>query len=75
MIATDEKAYAVGQLADGKVEVVTVDLATGAEVRHQSTPAGGWTETRLVGNWVAVFSAPAADGKRTVALFNGVDNA
>jgi actin-like ATPase involved in cell morphogenesis len=73
-IVTDKKAYAIGQHTDGRVEVVTVDLATGAEVRHQSEPAGGWAGARLVGDWVIVFSTPAADGSRRVALSNGVDD-
>jgi len=73
-IVTDKKAYAIGQRTDGRVEIVTVDLATGAEVRHQSEPAGGWASARLVGNWVAVFSTPAADGSRRLALSNGVDD-
>jgi hypothetical protein len=73
-IVTGKKAYAIGQRTDGRVEVVTVDLATGAEVRHQSEPAGDWASARLVGDWVVVFSTPAADGTRRVALSNGVDD-
>ncbi|GIJ57659.1 Hsp70 family protein [Virgisporangium aurantiacum] len=72
--AAETKAYAIGQRTDGTVEVVTVDLATGAERRHRSTVKGEWASARMLDNWIAVISKPTADGKKYVELTNGVDD-
>jgi hypothetical protein len=72
--AAETKAYAIGQRTDGTVEVVTIDLATGAERRHRSTVTGEWESARQIDNWIAVFSKPAANGARYVELTNGVDD-
>jgi actin-like ATPase involved in cell morphogenesis len=73
-MVADDKAYAIGQLPDGTVEIVTLDLSNGDEVHHRSEAAGGWASARLVGDWVVVFSTPAADGTRRVAVSNGVSH-
>jgi actin-like ATPase involved in cell morphogenesis len=70
----ETKAYAVGQHTDGTVEVVTIDLATGAERRYRSTVKAEWAGARILDTWIAVVSKPTADGKKYVELSNGVDD-
>jgi hypothetical protein len=67
-------AYAVGEHSDGTIEVVKVDLKSGAEVRHRPARATGWQRAELLGNWVVVTSAPGPDGRITVAFANGADD-
>ncbi len=73
-LLSQTKGYAVGEQADGTLTVVTVDLETGAEVRHQPAKASGWKSVELFGNWVVARSVPAADGTVTVAFANGSDD-
>jgi actin-like ATPase involved in cell morphogenesis len=73
-LLTETKAYAIGQRADGEIEIVTFDLKAKVEVRHRPARAAGWERAELYGNWVVVTSTPAADGKRTIAFANGADN-
>jgi actin-like ATPase involved in cell morphogenesis len=73
-LLSETKAYAVGEQADGTIAIVTVDLKTGTEVRHQPAKAARWQRAELLGNWVVVTSAPGADGKVTMAFANGSDN-
>lgn len=73
-LLSDTNTYAVGERVDGTVAVVKVDLKTGAEVRQQPpATATGWQRAELIGNWVVVTSAPAADGRVTKAFANGSD--
>lgn len=73
-LLSETKAYAVGELTDGTLTVVTVDLATGAEVRHQPAKAARWQSAELFGNWVVARSVPEPDGDVTVAFANGSDD-
>jgi Hsp70 protein len=73
-LLSETKAYAVGEQADGTLTVVTVDLATGAEIRHQPAKASGWERAELFGNWVVATSVPGRDGGVTVAFANGSDD-
>jgi hypothetical protein len=72
MIVTASTAYAIGQHTDGSVEVSTVDLDTKATHSYKSAPTGGWIGAVRLGDWVAVVSAPAANGSRQMFVVNPV---
>jgi hypothetical protein len=73
-IVTSSWAHAIGQRADGTVEVASVKHGSTDITRHRSTKGGGWVTAIWAGTWVVVLSAPAGDGTRTMMVTNPADD-
>ncbi|GAA1035860.1 hypothetical protein GCM10009557_44990 [Virgisporangium ochraceum] len=74
-LVTFGPTFVIGERADGRAEVVTLESAGDSTRRQRSTGKGPWASARAIGSWMALFPRPTPEGTRTVEVFDGTRHA